>query len=65
MDAGWDPCEGIFPSIGLIVSWLLAVAYKHYISCILSIASREFVAVRGCTIMCSKITVTKRTVTKK
>ena len=27
MDVGQDPREGIFPSLGLIISWLLAVAY--------------------------------------
>ena len=25
MDTGWDPREGILPSLGFIVSWLLAV----------------------------------------
>ena len=29
MDSGGDPREGIFPSLGLIVSWLLAVTHSH------------------------------------
>ena len=28
MDSGRDPTEGISPSLALIVSWLLAVAYS-------------------------------------
>ena len=29
MDSGGDPREGLFPSLGLIVSWFLAVTKKH------------------------------------
>ena len=29
MDSGRDPREGIFQSLGLIVSWLLAVAHSQ------------------------------------
>ena len=29
IDMGWDAKEGIFPSLGLTVSWLLAVAHSH------------------------------------
>ena len=51
MDTGWDPREGIFDIyiyIGLIVSWLLTMAYSiiHFMY-ILSTASREFVVVRA------------------
>ena len=32
MDAGQDPTEGIFPFLGLIVSWLMAVPIAlHFI----------------------------------
>ena len=31
MDLGWDPREGIFPSLRLIVSWLLTVAHRKLI----------------------------------
>ena len=51
MDSDRDPREGSFPSLGLIVSWLLAVTdsitfHVYYIP-----ASREFVVVMSCAIM--------------
>ena len=52
MYTGQDPREGTFPSLGLIVvSWLLAVTNSITFHVFLSTASREFVVVRGCTIM--------------
>ena len=52
MDTGQDPREGTFPSLGLIVdSWLLAVTNSITFHVFLSTASREFVVVRGGTIM--------------
>ena len=52
MDAGQGPIEGIFLALELIVSWLLAVSYTalHFMH-IISTTSREFVAIRGCTIV--------------
>ena len=31
MDSCWDPREAFFPSLGLIVNWLLAVTKNYYI----------------------------------
>ena len=50
MDVGRNPREGIFPSLGLIVSWLLAVTNIITFHVFISTASREFIVIRGYTI---------------
>ena len=50
MDAHRDLQEGIFSSLGLIVSWLLAVTNSITFHVFIS-TGREFVLVRGCNIM--------------
>ena len=51
VDSRQDPREGIFPSLRLIVNWLLAVTNSITFHVFISTASKEFVVVRGYTIM--------------
>ena len=51
MDVGRDPREDIFPSLGLIVSSLLAVTNSITFCVFISTASMKFVVVRSSTIV--------------